>query len=137
MHPLDDVAANREITQLVLNAGFEGPATRCNLLGKTETFQPGRPSDHQAAKFGVFARRTGAKVRHAGPLVGGNTQRPIEARPTFGFNLPFQGEPDFLLAARPKLEGNALSGTIPKTAADVISADDQILTVLSTSADQD
>jgi hypothetical protein len=55
MHRLDDVAANREITQLVLNAGFEGPATRCTLLGKTETFQPGRLSDHQAAEFRVLA----------------------------------------------------------------------------------
>jgi hypothetical protein len=55
MHRLDDVAANREIAQLVLNARFEGPATGCNLLGNTETFQPGHPSDHQAAEFGVFA----------------------------------------------------------------------------------
>ena len=107
------------------------------MLGKTETFQPGCPADHQAAEAQVFARRIGPKVRHAGALVGGDAQRPIEAGPTFGLNLPFQGGLDVPFATRPEFERNALGSTIPEPATDVIPADDQILTVLSATADQD
>ena len=71
------------------------------------------------------------------PSSAATRSTPIKARPAFGLNLPFQSRPDFLLASRPKLQGNTFGGTIPKPAADVIPADYQILTVLGPPADQD
>ena len=55
MHGLDDIATNREVTQLVLDTRLQRPAAGCNLIGKTEAFQSGCPADHQAAKAQVFA----------------------------------------------------------------------------------
>src|SRR5215207_7077417 len=64
-------------------------------------------------------------------------KRPIEARPTFRVNLPFQGRLDVALAARSELERDALGRPIPKPAADVVPADDEILAIFGTAADQD
>ena len=62
---------------------------------------------------------------------------PIETGPPLGLDFFLQRGLDLPLAARSKFQGDALFGTRSKPPADVIAADDEILTVIGTSTDQD
>ena len=49
VHRLDDIAADAEVAQGWLKAGFQGPLRRADLLGETEAFELGGATDHQPA----------------------------------------------------------------------------------------
>src|SRR6185312_4439870 len=70
-------------------------------------------------------------------FIGDIAQRPVEARPSIRSDLSLKGHVDLVLAARTKLQRNALSRAIAKTAADVFAADDKVLTVIGAAADED
>ncbi len=137
MHGLDDVAADREIAQRTLDPGFERPATRRHLFGEAEPFELGGPADHQPPQRRVFTWSARPKVGDAGALVDRITECPVEAGPALGLDLLFQGRTDFLLAARAQLQGDPLGGAIAKSPADVGAADDQVLAVVASPADED
>ena len=52
-------------------------------------------------------------------------------------HLPLKGGADVVLAARTKLDRDALGGAIAKAATDIFAADHQILTVIGAAADED
>ena len=87
-------------------------------------------------QFGVFSGAAGAEVDHAAALIGDVAQRAVEARPALGLDLLLQGGPDFLLAARPELQGDALGGAVAEALADVVAADDEVLAVVGAAAHQ-
>src|SRR5258708_7187185 len=137
MQGLDDVAADREIAQRTLDPGFERPATRRHLFGEAEPFELGGPADHQPPQRRVFTLSAMPKGGDAGARVDRITECPVEAGPALGLYLLFQGRTDFLFAARAQLQGDPLGGAIAKSPADVGAADDQVLAVVASPADED
>ena len=137
MHGLDDVAADREVAQRVLDPGLERPAAGRHLFGKPEPFELCGPADQQPPQFRVFVRSAGTKIGDAGALVGGVAECAVETGPAVGLHLLLQGGADLVLAARPQLQGDPLGGAVAKAPADVVAADHQVLAVIGSSADED
>src|SRR5262245_46994192 len=81
VHGLDDVPANGEIAQRLLEARLESPATLGNLIGKPKPFELRRSTDQEPAQFGIRVRRARTEVGDPSAVVRGCTERPIEASP--------------------------------------------------------
>jgi len=137
VHGLDDVVADREVAQRVLDSRLEGPAAGRHLFGKSEPFELCDPPDQQAPQFRVFVRSAGTEIGDPGALVGDVAERPVETRPAVGLHLLLQGGADLVFAARSQFQGDPLGGAVAKAPAVVVAADHQVLAVVSPSADQD
>ena len=118
------------------------PGFKVQRAGPICSASPSRSS--LAARPSISRRSSGSSSGAAGPqigdaaaVVGDVAQRAIEAGPALGLDLLLQGGADFLLAARPQLQGDALGGAAAKPPADVVAADDQVLAVIGAAADQD
>ena len=117
--------------------GFRVQQPGADLLRQSEPFELRGAAEHQPAQFRILAGPAGAQIGHPAALIGHVAERPVEAGPALGLDLPLQGRPDLLLAAWAELQGDALGGAIAKAAADVVAADDQVLAVVGAAADQD
>ena len=136
VHGLDDVAADAEIAQGWLEAGFQSPLRRADLLGRAEAFELGGPTNHQTAKLGIFAGAAGAEIGDPALFVGDGAERSVEAGPTLGIDLFLKGVADLALAARPQFQRDPLRCAAAKAVADLIAADEQVLPLVSASADE-
>ena len=116
--------------------GFIGPLRGTNLFRQAEPFELGGAADHQPAQFGVFAGAYRAKIDDSAALVGDVAERSVEARPTLGVDLLLQPSADLPLAARPQFQCDPLRCAAAKTVADVVAADDQVVTVVGAAADE-
>src|SRR5262245_63621914 len=61
VHRLDDVAANGQLPQNLLELGLQAPASRCNLVSKAKPLKLCGPSNHEPPKFRVSLFNSGAK----------------------------------------------------------------------------
>jgi hypothetical protein len=55
MHSLDDVAADSELTQRLLEAGLQGPASRPDLLCQAQAFELCGAAEHETGQIGIPA----------------------------------------------------------------------------------
>jgi hypothetical protein len=109
---------------------------RANLLGQAEPFQLRSAAEHQAPHLGIVLAAW-PQVGDTAAIIGDVAQRAVEAGPAVGFNLLFQGSAYFVLGAGTKFDGDALGRPVAKTSADIVAADDQVLTIVGAAADQD
>jgi hypothetical protein len=137
MHRFDDVATRRKVSQCLLEARFQAPATGRDLFGKAEPFQLGRTTNHKPAKLGILHDIRWAKIGDTRAFVDGRAERSVQAGPSLRLNLVFEHGVDFTLSARSEFQRSALLGPRPKSATDVVAADDEILPVISAPSDQD
>ena len=137
VHRLDDVAADPEVAQRLLEARLQRPRGRADLLGEAQPFELLRAAEHQPARFRILVGGAGAQIGDAAVLIRDVAQGPVEAGPALGVDLLLQGGADLLLAARAELQGDALGGAIAEAAADVVAADHEVLPVIGLAADQD
>src|SRR5258708_3072810 len=63
-------------------------------------------------------------------------QGAVQAGPALGFDLALQRGLDLSLAARPQFQGDSFGGAVAEATADIGAADDEILTVIGASPDQ-
>ena len=104
VHRLDDVAADREVAQRLLQAGLQRPGGRADRLGKSQPLELLRAAQHQPPQFRVLIGGTGAQVGDAAALIRDVAQGSVEAGPALRVDLPFQGRADFQLASRTELQ---------------------------------
>jgi hypothetical protein len=137
MHHFDDVATRRKVSQCLVEARLQAPATGRDLFGKAEPFQLGRTTDHKPAKLGILHDICWAKIGNARAFVDGGAESSVKAGPSLSLNLFFERAVDFTLSARSEFQRGALLSPGSKSAADVVAADDEILPVISATSDQD
>src|SRR5574337_1831906 len=137
VHGLDDVASDAELAEGLFEPRLQRPAGGSDGVSQTEAFELGSPSQQQVSQFRVFGIGTGSQIGDAAAFVGDVAQGAIEAGPAFGLDLLLQRSAYLLLAARTKLDGDALGGAISKSPADVFAADDQVLTIVGAAANED
>jgi hypothetical protein len=100
-------------------------------------FELGGAAEQQAAELRILGVRSGPQVGDAAAVVGDVAQSAIKARPALRLRLTLEGGADLLLAAEAELQRDAFGGAITKAAADVFTADDQVLAAVSAAAEED
>jgi hypothetical protein len=107
------------------------------LLGEAEPLELGNPPDHQSAKFGIAIWDAWSEISHTGSIIRSATEYPVEPGPALGLDFLFQGEANFLLAARPEFQRDAFLSPRSEAAADVFAADDEVSAVVGATSHQD
>jgi hypothetical protein len=132
----DDVAAHGKLAKRILEAGLQGPEGWSGRLRQGEALKFRSSAEQQPAQLGIFGASAGPQIRHAGGRVGDVAQRPVETGPALGIDLTLKARSDLVFAARSELEGHAVSRPVTEAAADVFAADDEVLTVVRATADE-
>src|SRR5262249_2517021 len=137
MDALDDVVALTECPQRRLNIFRESPLAWTNLVRKSEPFEPPHAPDLDRLQVIGFPIAVRPQVDDGSVSPGLLRERLVEARPTLGLDLLGQCPPDLLLRAWAELARHQPLGSRPHSFPDVIARNDEVLTVIGASADDD